>query len=262
MIRVTIDGQEIDTETGRTILEVARENGIDIPTLCYHEALEPFGACRLCVVEVDQGRGGQIVASCAYPCTDGLEVHTQSEAVLASRRITLELLMASAAHVPVIRQLAEGLGVGEPRFTMDADDCILCGLCVRACNEIVGVGAISVINRGIEKEVSPPFHIASNDCIGCGTCVLVCPTGAITLADITGAVRTVHPWRSEFEAVDCRICGHHYLVPEFADHASLLAEAETALLAAEEEVLPAVEEEALPVIEEEALPAVEGEALS
>jgi len=224
MIRVTIDGQEIETEPGRTILEVAREHGIHIPTLCYHEALEPFAACRLCVVEAETGRGRQLVASCAYPCTDGLVVHTRSDVVLQSRRITVELLMASSAHVPIIRQLADELGVGEPRFTMEPDDCILCGLCVRVCEEIVGVGAISVINRGIEKEVSPPFHIASNVCIGCGTCVLVCPTGAITLDDITGGAQTVHPWESEFEAVDCRVCGHYHLVPRFADHMILLAE--------------------------------------
>jgi len=224
MIRLTIDGREIETELGRTILEVAREHGIHIPTLCYHEALEPFAACRLCVVEVEAGRGKQLVASCAYPCADGLVVHTHSDVVLQSRRIAVELLMASSAHVPIIRRLADELGVGEPRFTMERNDCILCGLCVRACHEIVGVDAIGVINRGIEKEISPPFHIASNVCIECGTCVLICPTGAITLADITGGGRTVHPWESEFEAVDCRVCGHHYLAPKFADHASLLAE--------------------------------------
>ena len=224
MIRLTMDGREIETELGRTILEVARERGIRIPTLCYHEALEPFAACRLCVVEVEAGRGKQLVASCAYPCTDGLVVHTSSDVVLQSRRITVELLMASSAHVPIIRRLADELGIGEPRFTRESNDCVLCGLCVRACQEIVGVGAISVINRGIEKEVSPPFHIASNVCIECGTCVLICPTGAITLADITGGGQTVHPWESEFEAVDCRICGHHYLAPQFADHASLVAE--------------------------------------
>ena len=224
MICVTINGQEIETEADRTILQVAREHGIHIPTLCYHEAMEPFAACRLCVVEVEAGRGRRLVASCAYPCTDGLVVYTDSDTVLQSRRIAVELLMASAGHIPIIRQLADELGVGEPRFTMEENDCILCGLCVRACQEIVGVGAISVINRGIEKEVSPPFHIASNTCIGCGTCVLVCPTGAITLADVTGGAQTVHPWESEFEAVDCRVCGHHYLTPEFADHSTLLAE--------------------------------------
>jgi len=224
MLHVAIDGQEIEIEAGRTVLEAAREHGIYVPTLCYHEAMEPFGACRLCVVEVEAGRGRQLVASCAYPCADGLIVHTNSDVVLQSRRITVELLMASSAHVPIIRQLAAELGVGEPRFTMERNDCILCGLCVRACQEIVGVGAISVINRGIEKKVSPPFHIASNACIECGTCVLLCPTGAITLADITGGVQTVHPWKSEFEAVDCRVCGHHYLAPQFTDHTTLLAE--------------------------------------
>jgi NADH dehydrogenase/NADH:ubiquinone oxidoreductase subunit G len=224
MIRLTIDGQEIETEPGRTILEVAREHGIPIPTLCYHEALEPFAACRLCVVEVEAGRGRQLAASCAYPCADGLIVHTNSDAVLQSRRITVEMLMASSAHVPIIRQLADELGVTAPRFTMEPDDCILCGLCVRACQEIVGVGAISVINRGIEKKVSPPFHIASNTCIGCGTCVLVCPTGAITLADIVGGAPAAHAWKSEFETVDCRVWGHHHLAPEFADHTRLLAE--------------------------------------
>jgi bidirectional [NiFe] hydrogenase diaphorase subunit len=232
MIRLTIDGREIETEPGRTILEVAREHGIHIPTLCYHEGMEPFAACRLCVVEVEAGQSRKLVASCAYPCTDGLVVHTNSEVVHRSRRTTVELLMASSAHVPIIRQLADELGVGEPRFTMERNDCILCGLCVRACQEIVGVGAISVINRGIEKEVSPPFRIASNACIECGTCILVCPTGAITLADITGGAQTVHPWESEFEAVDCRVCGHHYLAPKFADHTTLLAE-EPALSEAE-----------------------------
>ncbi len=224
MIRLTIDSQEMETEPGQTILQAAREHSIYIPTLCYHEALETFGACRLCVVEVETGRGQQLVAACAYPCTDGMVVHTHSDAVLQSRRITVELLMASSAHVPIIRQLAEELGVGEPRFTIEKNDCILCGLCVRACQEIVGVDAISVINRGIDKKVSPPFHIASQACIGCGTCVLVCPTGAITLADINGGVRTAHLWESEFETLDCRVWSHHHLTPEFADHTRLLAE--------------------------------------
>lgn len=226
MITLTINGQEIQVKEGRTILEAAREHRIPIPTLCYHEALEPFAACRMCVVELENRRGGQLVTACTYPCEEGLVVRTSSEKVRRSRRMTVELLMASSAHVPIIRRLAEELGVGEPRFTMEPDDCILCGLCVRACHEIVGVGAISVVNRGIEKKVSPPFRIASNICIECGTCVLVCPTGAITLADITGGAQTVHSWESEFEAVACRVCGHHSLAPEFADHTSLLAEGE------------------------------------
>jgi bidirectional [NiFe] hydrogenase diaphorase subunit len=230
-MQITIDGRQVEAKEGRTILQVARENAIHIPTLCYHEALQPFGACRLCVVEIETNTGRALVTSCTYPCSEGLVVHAASDAVLQSRRITVELLMASAQNVPVIQQLAEELGVKETRFTMPENRCILCGLCVRACSEIVGVGAISVINRGIDKEVSSPFHIASNACIGCGTCVLICPTGAITLADINGGARTAHKWDSDFEAVSCRLCGHHALQPVFADHVKLLSPKEDAVTA-------------------------------
>lgn len=223
MIRLTIDDLQVETESGRTILEVAREHRIPIPTLCYHEALEPFAACRLCVVELENRRGGQLVPACAYPCEDGLIVRTNSEKVRQSRRITIELLMASAAHVPLIKAMAEELGVTTPRFVMEKNDCILCGLCVRACHEIVGVGAISPIERGIDKKISPPFRIASDVCIECGTCVLVCPTGAITLADITRGARTAHRWKSDFETVDCRLCGQRYLAPQFIDDVAILA---------------------------------------
>jgi NADH dehydrogenase/NADH:ubiquinone oxidoreductase subunit G len=223
MICVTIDGQEIETEPGRTILEVARDHGVHIPTLCYHEALKPFAACRMCVVELENRRGGQLAPACTYPCEEGLIVQTNSEKVRRSRRTTIELLMASAAHVPLIRAMAEELGVTAPRFTMEPDDCILCGLCVRACDEIVGVRAISLINRGIEKKVGSPFQISSSDCIGCGTCVLICPTGAIKLSDIVDKGRSVHPWESDFEQHVCRLCNHHYLEPRFADASVLLS---------------------------------------
>lgn len=221
MIRITLDGREIETQPGQTVLEVAREQGVHIPTLCYHEAMEPFAACRLCMVEVDTGGGWKLVASCAHPCIDSMSIRTQSDSILQSRRITVELLMASAAHLPIIHQLAEDLGIEEPRYTMDKDDCILCGLCVRACREIVGIGAISLINRGIEKEISTPFHIASNVCIECGTCVLVCPTGALSFKDITAGGRTIHTSKSPFDTLTCRICGHHDLTPRVADQVPL-----------------------------------------
>lgn len=129
--------------------------------------------------------------------------------------------MASAAHIPLIHQLAKELGLEETRYSMDKDDCILCGLCVRACREIVGVGAISLINRGIEKKISTPFQIASNVCIECGTCVLVCPTGALRLEDITSGGRVVHTCKSPFDALNCRICGHHDLTTRIADQVTL-----------------------------------------
>jgi NADH dehydrogenase/NADH:ubiquinone oxidoreductase subunit G len=213
MITLTIDGHEVQVKEGRTILEAARQHGLGtIPTLCYHEALAPFAACRMCLVELENRKNGALAPACAYPCEEGLVVHTDSEKVRRSRRMTIELLMASAAHVPLIRAMASDLGVEAPRYSTEQDRCILCGLCVRACDEIVGVHAISFINRGSDKQVSPPFHIASNACIECGTCVLICPTGAITLADITGknGGNSVHTWQSPFDATGCQVCGSYY----------------------------------------------------
>lgn len=179
MITLTIDGQEIQVTEGRTILEAAREHRFPIPTLCYHEALAPFAACRMCVVELENRRGGQLVPACAYPCEEGLIVRTNSEKVRRSRRMTIELLMASAAHVPLIRAMAEELGVTTPRFTMEPDDCILCGLCVRACAEMAKAFAIGFTQRGTAKVVTTPYGEESDACIGCGACAKVCPTGAI-----------------------------------------------------------------------------------
>jgi NADH dehydrogenase/NADH:ubiquinone oxidoreductase subunit G len=132
VINITIDGCKLQVPEGLTILEAARENGIEIPTLCYHEALEPYAACRLCVVELEREPRSQLVASCVYPCEEGAVVHTDSEMVRRSRRTTVELLMASSANVPLIQELAAQMGVAEPRVRLEPSDCILCGLCVRA----------------------------------------------------------------------------------------------------------------------------------
>ena len=215
MITLTIDGQTIEALEGSSILEAAREYGIDIPTLCYHEALESYGSCRLCVVELETPRGPRLVASCVYPAEEGAVVKTNSEMVQRSRRMTVELLLASAPQAKAIQKLASELGVQEPRVSLSDNDCILCGLCVRACDEIVGANAISLVHRGFSKEVSPPFEIGANACIGCTTCVFICPTGAIKLEDVLGN-RSVHDWGSDFEARACKICGDHYLAPEFA----------------------------------------------
>jgi NADH dehydrogenase/NADH:ubiquinone oxidoreductase subunit G len=129
--------------------------------------------------------------------------------VRQSRQVAAELLLARAGHVPLIQELAASLGVTSTPYSLPEDDCILCARCVRACREIVGVGAISMVNRGVTREVAPPFQISSADCIECATCVLVCPTGAITLQDITDRDRSLHTWPTEYTRRACRLCEYH-----------------------------------------------------
>lgn len=206
MAHLTMDGRAVQVPRGYTLLQAARENHIPIPTLCSHQALLPFGACRLCLVELVGARGSRLVASCAYPCEEGLVVHTSSDLVLSTRRTVIELLMTTGAHLAVIRALATEYGVHAPYVPLATDDCILCGLCVRACRDLAGVGAINLMNRGMDRKVGTPFQISSSDCIECGTCALVCPTGAIRVQDVTRPIRTVHVWDSLYERRACRLC--------------------------------------------------------
>ena len=225
MIHLTIDDKPVEAAEGRSLLEACRENGIYIPTLCYHPALEPYGACRLCIVELTQpGRKPRLVASCVYPCEEGAVVNTKSEQVLRSRRITAELILAGSYETPEVLALGEELGVTEIRFKLPEENaCVLCGLCVRACKEIVGVSAISVIQRGIAKKVATPFQVKSSRCIGCGTCVLVCPTGAFKFDSVTG-FQYVSPSQSSYRLGYYRLGGELDLHPTFEqDITSLLS---------------------------------------
>ena len=211
MIHLTIDERALQVEHSTTVLEAARAHNIPIPTLCYHEAVAPYAACRLCMVEIETPRGGKLVAACAQPCEEGLVVHTNSARVQTSRRITAELLLASGAHLPLIQAIANQMGAQQPATMLAPNDCILCGLCVRACNELVGAHAISLVERGLDKKFAPPFEITSAACIACATCVLICPTNAITLQDIAPAPHGAHDART------CRVCGEQTLSPVFAD---------------------------------------------
>jgi len=186
-VTLTVDRQIIHVERHTPLLDAAKKLGIFIPTLCYPEALEPYGSCRLCMVEVIRNRRSRLVTSCNYPAEDGLQVLTNSERVKKTRKMVMELFLARCPNVPVIRQLAGEMGIETARFKKREDQrCILCGLCVRVCEEMVGVSAIGFVNRGTEREVNTPFTIHSDVCIGCGSCTYICPTGCIEMVGNPG----------------------------------------------------------------------------
>jgi len=185
LVNVTIDGQSAKVEEGTFVLKVARELGIEIPTLCYYEHMVPYAACRICAVEARDERGWtKMVTACNYPVWDGLKVYTDTPRVVNARKVNLELLLSRCAKAPVLEKLANQLGVEEPRWGQGTDTCIKCGLCVRICDEIVGAHALAFGNRGVEREITTPFHLESDDCILCGACARYCPTGHIQMTDI------------------------------------------------------------------------------
>jgi bidirectional [NiFe] hydrogenase diaphorase subunit len=213
MVNLTIDNKKIEAEAGQCILDAARENGIVIPTLCSHESLEPSGSCRLCVVEVKHGKRARVVTSCLYLVAEGLVVDTKSERVMNVRRLVIQLLLARCPESEQLKEMAAEMGVAaEPRFTPDKDNvkCILCRMCVRTCEKIVGVSAIGFSYRGTEKNVCTPFKEDSQTCIGCGACAYVCPTGHIEM-ETTGDTRTI--WGRTFKMKTCKVCGR-YFAPE------------------------------------------------
>ncbi len=185
MISLSIDGKQATVEEGTTVLEAARSVGIDIPTLCYHRELRPNSACRLCTVEVTQGGRSRLTASCALPAEDGMEVQTATEQVLTGRRIVLELLVARCGDVEALKELAAGIGAKTDRLAAKEDNCILCGLCVAVCSQVMGARAIGFSGRGVDRKVTHPFGRKAVDCLACGACVYLCPTGAMQMEQQT-----------------------------------------------------------------------------
>ncbi len=181
MIEFKINDQPVEAQAGWTVLDTARQYGIHIPTLCHHEAVEPSGNCRLCVVELRDGDWSKVVISCMYPVQDGLQVYTDSDRVKNVRRWILEMLLSECPASSEIQRLAQEYGVEQTRFAIHdpEEDCILCGLCVRTCKEVVGVSAISMVGRGVHKVIGTPYMMPSDACVACGSCVTVCPTGAM-----------------------------------------------------------------------------------
>ncbi|MDP3183145.1 MAG: FAD-dependent oxidoreductase [Desulfobaccales bacterium] len=197
MINLTINDRPVEVQPGTTVLEAARQMGINIPTLCHYEGVKPYGGCRLCLVEVTLGPRTQLTASCTYPVAEGLKVLTDTEGVLEGRRFVMDLLLSRCPEVPVLQEMARQLGVMEPSFAKGASDCILCGKCVRVCHELQHVGAIGLVGRGAKREVTTPFGEFSKICRTCGACEFVCPTGHFAdIGKVSG--KTPKPKLSEF----------------------------------------------------------------
>ena len=196
MITLKLNGKTIKAEEGEYILQVAGRNGVNIPSLCLHKASEPAGMCRLCTVEVFDGRRTRFVTACNYPVWEGMEVKTDTEDVHQVRKLLMELLLARCPEVPYVKNIAAKYGIQESRFKKKDDDCILCGLCVRIC-ERMGNSAISLTGRGADMKVDTPFHEQTDFCMGCGACAYICPTGHIKLEDITK--KDVKPIPSEYD---------------------------------------------------------------
>jgi len=211
LFKVTIDGITVQVEKESTILQAAEKAGIWIPTLCYNPALEPVGACRLCMVEIDRGGWKQLVTACNYPVRRDLTVSVSSERAVKTRQGVMKLLLARAPESAELHDMAERMGVRStpyPKVTESQRNCILCGLCTEVCEEVIGCSAIGFSGRGVDRVVAAPFRQPSEDCIACGACAVVCPVGTIQIRihPDTGEAE-ISPFKSRVKLLVCEECG-------------------------------------------------------
>ena len=214
-MKIIVNDQEINAVYGETLLETTRKAGIQIPTLCYHEAFGGEGRCRLCMVEIEKDGQKKVVASCTYPVTAEISVRTSTPVIEKIRRNIIMLLYKRASGSPLLQDLFRDYGCTDNSLQEDLEErCILCNICVKACEEI-GSSAISLIMRGTDKKVATPYDQAAEACIGCGTCARVCPTEAIEMVE-DGKQRTI--WNKTFELVACERCGKPFATREELAH--------------------------------------------
>jgi len=208
---VTIDGHKVRVKKDATVLDAAKKAGVWIPTLCHHPAISCDAVCRLCMVELDRGDWRQLITACNYPVRLDIVVYVSSEGAQQARRGVMELLLARAPESEELKALAESIGVKEtryPKVTESQRNCILCGLCVRVCEEIIGQSAIGFAGRGVDRTVAAPFRQPSDDCIGCGVCAAVCPVGTIKVRIHQDRQEVeISPFKSRAKLLVCEKCG-------------------------------------------------------
>jgi NADH dehydrogenase/NADH:ubiquinone oxidoreductase subunit G len=210
MINFKLNGLALQYEEGATILETCEFFGLEIPTLCHHEGLTPYGGCRLCLVEIGDGDGAKLVSSCTYPLEEGLIIRTNTKRVINARRMMIELLLSICPSSKVLQDLASKFNVTQLRFPARHEDCVLCGLCVRMCKEQMQAGAIGVVERGFRKKIATPFDAKSEVCRLCGGCQHICPVcqsrcdGPEAKSDLCNACLTIEPSCTEvFDDYQC-----------------------------------------------------------
>ncbi|MBI4986158.1 MAG: (2Fe-2S)-binding protein [Rhodocyclales bacterium] len=175
-IVLNIDGKEVKAKAGMTVLEAAQQAGIYIPTLCHHEKLEAFGGCRLCMVEVESRGWTSYVVSCLYPVAKDIVVRTRSPKVDNIRKVLIEELLAHAPDAPELVKMAEEYGSDRNRFAREASFCVLCGLCVRYCDEVKQKNAVSFFDNGSVRQIAFVPEVAKKECWECQECFALCPT--------------------------------------------------------------------------------------
>jgi bidirectional [NiFe] hydrogenase diaphorase subunit len=210
MAEITINGRKLACKEGEYLLDVCLRNKIDVPTLCQHDSLESWGGCRVCMVEISDPvkwpGWKKHVTACLYPAEDGLVVQTNTPEVRQIRATLLDLLLARCPNAELIQKMAKEYGVEKTSYKPreGGDNCILCGLCVRTCDEIIGCTAIGSASRGVTKVISSPLKEAPPDCIGCGACASTCPTQVIPVKQNP---KTREIWGRTFEMQACTNCG-------------------------------------------------------
>lgn len=175
MIKMLINNLEVEAEDGWTILDTCQFYGLEIPTVCYNPGLSNYGACRMCLVEIGEGKNTKLVSSCTYPAQEGLVIHTDTKRVLEARKMMVELMLSTAPGSKILQDIAAKMGVKQQRFEVRNEECMYCGLCVRMCREQMDANAIGFQNRGYKRKISTPFDVRSKECRLCGGCIYVCP---------------------------------------------------------------------------------------